>query len=104
MESMEAELQEMLKIGRYLGSGRRYLLYYYGRLAITNEAGLMRWPEGPKVIVAVIKPRQCVCGLSPTKKACLLAKLYSLDDAGTICKGVEMSKKDVVMLVREFPQ
>ncbi|OHB83359.1 MAG: hypothetical protein A2Z38_04935 [Planctomycetes bacterium RBG_19FT_COMBO_48_8] len=42
MESVEAELQEMLEIGLYLGSGPRYLLYYYGQLAITNDAGLNR--------------------------------------------------------------
>ena len=80
MESMEAELQEMLEIGLYLGSGPRYLLYYYGQLAITNDAGLMRWPEGPKVVVAVIKSQECACGLSPARKAYLLAKLCSLED------------------------
>jgi hypothetical protein len=76
----ERELQEMLKIGRYLGSGPRYLLYYYGRLAITNDAGLNRWPEGPKVVVTVIKPQECVRGLSPARKEFLLAKLRSLED------------------------
>ncbi|MGB2861773.1 MAG: hypothetical protein WBC05_00480 [Sedimentisphaerales bacterium] len=80
MTCHEQELQEMLEIGLYLGSGPRYLLYYYGRLAITNDVGLMRWPEGPKVIVAVIKPRECACGLSPARKAYLLAKLHLLED------------------------
>ena len=80
MKSMEAELREMLEIGRYLGSGPRYLLYYYGQLAITNDAGLNRWPEGPKVVVAVIKPQECVSGLSPARKAYLLAKLRLLQD------------------------
>jgi hypothetical protein len=80
MKSMEAELREMLEIGRYLGSGPRYLLYYYGQLAITNDAGLNRWPEGPKVVVAVIKPQECVSGLSPARKEYLLAKLHSLED------------------------
>ena len=75
----EQELQEMLEIGRCLGSGPRYLLYYYGQLAITNDTGLMRWPEGPKVVVAVIKARECACGLSPAKKAYLLEKLRSLE-------------------------
>jgi hypothetical protein len=79
MASMEAELQEMFEIGRYLGSGPRYLLYYYGQLAITNDVGLMCWPEGPKVIVAVIKARECAGGLSPARKAYLLAKLHSLE-------------------------
>ena len=79
MTSMEAELQEMLEIGLYLGSGPRYLLYYYGRLAITNNAGLMRWPEGPKVVVAVIKPKECMCELSPARKTYLLVKLRSLE-------------------------
>jgi hypothetical protein len=78
----EQELREMLKIGRYLSSGPRYLLYYYGQLAITNNAGLMHWPEGPKVVVAVIKPQECACGLSPARKAYLLAKLSSLEDIG----------------------
>jgi hypothetical protein len=73
--SHDRELQEMLEIGLYLGAGPRYLIYYYGQLAITNDAGLMRWPEGPKVIVAVIKPQECACGLSPKRKAYLLAKL-----------------------------
>ncbi len=77
---MEAELQEMLKIGLCLGFGPRYLLYYYGQLAISNDAGLMRWPEGPKVIVAVIKAQECANGLSPARKAYLLAKLRSLQD------------------------
>jgi len=80
MESMVAELREMLETGLYLGAGPRYLLYYYGQLAITNDAGLMRWPEGPKVIVAVIKAQECVGGLSPARKAYLLAKLRSLED------------------------
>jgi len=76
----EQELQEMLEIGLYLGSGPRYLLYYYGQLAITNDAGLNRWPEGPKVVVAVIKAQECAGGLSPARKAYLLAKLRSLED------------------------
>ena len=80
MESIEAELQEMLEIGRYLGSGPRYLLYYYGQLAITNNVGLNRWPEGPKVIVAVVKAQECVRGLSPARRTYLLAKLRSLQD------------------------
>ncbi|OHB83360.1 MAG: hypothetical protein A2Z38_04940 [Planctomycetes bacterium RBG_19FT_COMBO_48_8] len=80
MESVEAELQEMLEIGLYLGSGPRYLLYYYGQLAITNDAGLNRWPQGPKAIVAVIKAHECASGLSPARKEFLLAKLSSLED------------------------
>ena len=80
MTSMEAELQEMLEIGLYLGSGPRYLLYYYGQLAITNDTGLIRWPEGPKVIVAVIKSQECAYGLSPAREAYLLSKLRSLED------------------------
>jgi hypothetical protein len=76
---MEAELQEMLEIGVYLGCGPRYLLYYYGQLAISNDAGLMHWPKGPKVIVAVIKVRECACGLSQARKEFLLAKLRSLE-------------------------
>jgi len=77
--SRTSELQEMLEIGMYLGSGPRYLLYYYGQLAITNDAGLMRWPQGPKVIVAVIKAQECASGLSPARKAYLLARLRSLE-------------------------
>lgn len=80
MTCKEQELQEMLKTGLYLGSGPRYLLYYYGQLAITNDAGLMYWPKGPKVIVAVIKPQECAGGLSPARKEFLLAKLRSLED------------------------
>jgi len=80
MTSHEQELEEMLQIGLYLGSGARYLLYYYGQLAITNNAGLMRWPKGPKVVVAIIKPQECAGGLSPARKAYLLAKLRSLED------------------------
>jgi hypothetical protein len=76
----EKELREMLEIGMYLGSGPRYLLYYYGQLAITNNAGLNHWPEGPKVIVAVIKAQECVCGLSPARKEYVMAKLRSLED------------------------
>jgi hypothetical protein len=80
MTSLEAELPEILQIGLYLGSGTRYLLYYYVQLAITNNSGLKSWPEGPKVIVAVIKQKECVCGLSPARKAYLMAKLRSLED------------------------
>jgi len=80
MESMEAELREMLETGRYLGSGPRYLLYYYGQLAITNGKGLMCWPEGPKAVVAVIKARECAGGLCPSRKKYLLAKMRSLED------------------------
>jgi hypothetical protein len=79
MACHEQELQEILEIGRHLGSTPRYLLYYYGQLAIANDAGLMHWPEGPKVIVTVIKAQECVCGLSPARKAHLLARLRSLE-------------------------
>jgi len=77
---MEAELQEMLEIGVYLSTGPRYLLYYYGQLAITNDAGLMHWPKGQKAIIAVVTAQECVCGLSPARKAYLLAKLRSFED------------------------
>jgi hypothetical protein len=80
MTSHEQELQEMLEIGLYLGAGPRYLLYYYGQLAITNHAGLMCWPKGPKVIVAVIKPHECAYGLSHARKVHLLTKLRLLQD------------------------
>jgi len=80
MESMEAELREMLEIGRYLNTGPRYLLYYYGQLAITNDAGLMRWPKGPKAIVAVVTTQECAGRLSPARRAYLLAKLRSFED------------------------
>jgi hypothetical protein len=79
MESMETELQEMLELGRYLGSGPRYLLYYYGQLAITNDAGLMRWPKGLKVIVAVVTAQECAGGLSQARRAYLLEKLCSFE-------------------------
>ena len=79
MGNIEQELQEMLEIGRYLGHGPRYLLCYYGRLAITNDTGVMRWPKGPKVIVAVIKARECASGLSPARKEFLLTKLRSFE-------------------------
>jgi len=80
MASHEQELQEKLEIGRCLGPGVRYLLYYYGQLAITNDTGLMYWPEGPKVIVSTVKPQECTGGLSLERKEYLLAKLYSLED------------------------
>lgn len=72
------ELQDKLEIGRHLGTGPRYLLYYYGQLAITNNTGLMYWPEGPKMIVSVIKEHECENGLSINRKEYLLAKLNSL--------------------------
>lgn len=75
----EQELQEMLEIGRYLGSGPRYLLYYYGQLAITNETGLMHWPKGPKAVIAVVKSQECAGGLSLARKAYLLDKLRSFE-------------------------
>lgn len=75
----EQELQEMLEIGRYLSSGLQYLLYYYGQLAITNDTGLMHWPKGPKVVIAVVKPWECASGLSPARKAYLLDKLRSFE-------------------------
>lgn len=80
MSCREQELREMLEIGMYLGSGPRYLLYYYGQLAITNGAGLMHWPEGPKAIVAVIKAQECRRGLSFARKEYLLARLSSFED------------------------
>jgi len=76
----ERELKEMLEIGLYLGSGPRYLLYYYGRLAITNDTGLTHWPEGPKAIVAVITAQECAFELSQSRKEYLLAKIRSLED------------------------
>ena len=80
LNSQEQELKETLEIGRYLGSGLRYLLYYYGQLAITNDAGLMHWPEGPKVIVALVTAQECAGGLSSARRAYLLAKLCSFED------------------------
>lgn len=79
MACHEQELQEMLEIGQHFGSTPRYLLCYYGQLAITNDDGLMHWPEGPKVIVTVIEAQECVCGLSPAKKVYLLDRLRSLE-------------------------
>jgi hypothetical protein len=78
--SHERELREMLKIGVFLGTGPRYLLYYYGQLAITNNAGLMCWPKGPKAIVAVVTAQECAGGLSSARRVCLLAKLCSFED------------------------
>lgn len=78
-ESIESKLKEMLSISKYLGSGPRYLLCYYGQLAITNGKGFKSWPEGPKVIIAIIQARECVDGLSPVRKIYLLKKLSSLD-------------------------
>jgi hypothetical protein len=75
MTSYEREFQDMLQIGQYLGIGQLYLLCYYGQLAITNDIGLMCWPEGPKEIVAVIKAQECANGLSPARKVYLLEKL-----------------------------
>jgi hypothetical protein len=83
MESVESELKEMLEIGLCLGYGPRYLLFYYGQLAITNDTGLMCWPEGPKVIVALVKAQECMSGLSPARRAYLLAKLHLLEDVRT---------------------
>ena len=83
MESVESELKEMLEIGLYLGYGPRYLLYYYGQLAITSDTGLMCWPEGPMVIVAVVKAQECMSGLSPVRRSYLLAKLRLLEDVRT---------------------
>lgn len=80
MARIEAELEEVLDIGRYFGSEPRYLLYYYGRLTITNDTGLSRWPKGPKAIIAVIKAHECADGLSPSRKESLLAKLRSLEN------------------------
>ena len=80
MESLEKELEAMLEIGRYLGPGLRYLLYYYGQLAITNDIGLICWPEGPKVLISTIKPQECKGGLGLERKEYLLARLYSLED------------------------
>lgn len=77
--SQEQELKEILEIGVYLGSGPRYLLYYYGQLAITNDAGLMHWPKGPKEIVAVVTAQECAGGLSPAREEFLLAKLRSFE-------------------------
>ena len=97
MEIMEAELREMLETGLYLGSGSRYLLYYYGQLAITNNTGLMRWPEGPKAIVTVIKHQECAGGLSPVRKDYLLAKLCSLQDVRkrqSCCAGEDRCRQE----------
>lgn len=77
MESVEAKLLEMLEIGMHLGTGPLYLLYYYGQLAITNNAGLLRWPEGPKVIVAVIEAQECSLMFRSARKAYLLKRLRS---------------------------
>ena len=74
--SHEQGLQEMLEIGRCLGSGPRYLLYYHGQLAITNERGLASWPEGLKVLIAVVNSRECTGGLSPARKTYLLDKMW----------------------------
>lgn len=96
----ERELQEMLDIGVYLGSGPRYLLYYYRQLAITNDAGLMNWPQGPKVIVSVIKAQECTSGLSPERKTYLLAKLRSLEDVSKSQSRLADEEKGKISLQR----
>jgi len=100
MTCHEQELQEMLEIGLYLGSGPRYLLYYYGQLAITNGVGLNRWPEGPKVVVAVIKAQECAGGLSPARKAYLLAKLRSLEDVRKVQSRLASEERGLLSLQR----
>jgi hypothetical protein len=100
MESMEAELQGMLEIGMYLGPGPRYLLYYYGQLAITNDAGLMHWPEGPKVIIVVIEAQECACGFSPARKTYLAEKLHSLEKVRKIQSQQASEDRDRLSLQR----
>ena len=90
----------MLDSGVYLGSGPRYLLYYYGQLAITNDAGLTSWPEGPKVIVSVIKAHECTSGLSPAGKTCLLAKLRLLENVRKCQSRVANEEKGKISVQR----
>lgn len=80
MTNLETELQEMLGVARFMGHGYLYLLLYYGQLAITNQTGMMNWPEGPKVVVAMITRNECFCGLSKPRKAFILEKLHSLNE------------------------
>lgn len=101
MASYEQELQEMLEIGRYLGSGPRYLFYYYGQLAITSEVGLKYWPEGPKVIVSTIKPQECAGRLSLDRKEYLLVKLNSLEEIRER-HGRQQTRNDTGSFCKEF--
>jgi hypothetical protein len=60
--NLAKELEEILDLCKSMGPGPRYLFLYYGQLAITNYSGFLRWPEGPKYMIAVIEQAEYVKG------------------------------------------
>ena len=81
METQIAEIEELLKLGRALGPGKRYLIRYDGRLSIKNRAGLAKWPGGRPEVVARLDAMDCLHGLTSRKWNQICEKLRANEDA-----------------------
>lgn len=74
MKNLEKELDEILALGKSMGTGPRYLFLYYGLLAITSFNGYLNWPEGPRRMIALIKPSEYAKGISKARKELFLRR------------------------------
>lgn len=78
MKTRIDEVDEMLKLGRCMGQGERYLMLYEGKLAITNRTGLAHWPKGRRQMIAVFDASDCVHGLIECRRKGIFERLGSL--------------------------
>jgi len=75
------ELEYMFELGRWMGHGERYLIWYEGELAITNRCGLAHWPRGRRQIVAILGVGDCVHGLTLRQRSQISGRLRSLGNS-----------------------
>ena len=80
------EIEEMLKLGCCMGPGERYLMLYGGQLAITNRAGLARWPQGRRQMIAILRAADCACGLTLRQWNRIQERLRMLENHPDSCQ------------------
>jgi hypothetical protein len=78
MKTRIDEVDEMLRLGRYMGRGERYLMLYEGQLAITNRTGLTHWPKGRRQMIAIFDCSDCVHGLTSCQRNSIFERLRRL--------------------------
>lgn len=80
------EIEEILKLGCFMGSGERYLMLYEGQLAITNRVGLTHWPKGRRQMVAILRAADCACGLTSRQWSRIQERLRMLESHSDSCR------------------
>ena len=81
MKTQLSEIEEMLKLGRYMGPGERHLMLYEDQLAITNRIGLAHWPKGRRQMITIVNAADCVRGLTSRQWDKIFERLPTLENS-----------------------